>query len=343
MIGIGNVFGFSLETTWGTPAGTVDNYAWTFAGMEGIEATVVEIRGEDLQDRTSRDDQVDPGTRQAAGPVAMDLQYGGGWIMFPSILTGEDPVTTGAGPYVHTLHLGAALAGGGGGNSNLGEGITCFVDRAGTTASAGAKAWAYKGGKPKAIEFVFAMDGRCRMSADMWFQDFASFGSRLTASLPARSWMVSPSAAASPSDFFTYNATAYRAIAATIKLEQDWEGLMDLQDPTANAHAIASGMKVSGSVTIEAPESAAGSGGAFWDDYRSKTTRAMVFTAEGPTAASESLVITLHSALVTNAQDPKVAGPGTLRHTVEFEGLFDSGNSEIGTLVLTSSDTAAWS
>lgn len=342
MLGTGLATGFSLETSWGTPSGSVDNYAWSFAGMENIQSDVTQIGGESLVDRTMRDDQIAAGSRQAAGPYGFDCQFGGGWLMFPSLLTGEDPITTGAGPYTHVLHLGAALGGGGGGTTNLAEGITIFIDKTGQAAGAGEKAFSYMGGKPKGIEFSYAQDARLRMSSDMWFRDFSAFGAQFTPTLPARSWIIAPSQAAAPTDFLLYNGVAYRCTVASIKLEQEWEGLGDLQDPTANAQAIGGGFKVSVSVTIEAPDTGTTTGGAFWDDYRTKTTRPVVITSEGPTAAAESLIWNLHSCQVVNAQDPQVSGPGTVRISVELEAYFDSANSEVGTLTLLSADATAW-
>ena len=89
------------------------------------------------------------------------------------------------------------------------------------------KAFAWIGGKPKGLELTWAEDARMRMSADMLFKDFSAFGPQITPTLPTRSWIIAPSQAATPSDFFVYNSVAYRCIAASFKMEQEWEHLQE--------------------------------------------------------------------------------------------------------------------
>jgi hypothetical protein len=339
-IGIGLAIGFSEEATFGTAAGTVDNYLHTFPGMEAIKRITEKIEGDDLQARGIDSTLVDGGGRMVQGPLAHDAMYGGGWPLFLAQLIGLDPVTAGAGPYTHTFSVGGAL---GVAADNRAKGITLFIDREGQLGSASTKTAAYKGIKPTAWEIAFAYNQRARISMDLVGQDFSAWGSRLTPTLPSRSWVNSPSQAASPTAFLSYNSTTYVCRGASFRIEQerDLEN-RDLQSRIPGILQPAGRLKVTGSFTVAAPDTAASSGGAFWDDYNAVTPRAIVLTAEGPTAANESLVATIHKAIITNPGEPEVGGPGTILQTVEFEGYYDAGNSEIASLVLTSADSAAW-
>lgn len=339
-IGIGLALGFSEEATWGTVSGTVDNFFHAFPGMEGLKRMVEPIQGDDIQSRGIDSTLINAGGRRVEGPLQADLQYGGGWLLFLAQLAGNDPVTAGAGPYTHAVSLGAAL---GGASDNRAKGISVFVDREGQVAGAGAKAASYSGVKPTSLEIAFAYNARARMSCDLVGKDHAGWGTRLTPSLSTRGFIISPSQAASPSAFLQYNSVDFDCREGSIRFEQelDVEG-GDMQSPTMGRPEPNARTKVSGSVTVEAPESATGSGGVFFDDYESKTPRELILTLEGSNPANEKMVITVHKALVTNPGDPEVAGPGRVMHTVEFEGYYDSGNSEIAQLVLTSLDSAAW-
>lgn len=339
-IGIGLAIGFSEESTFGTAAGTVDNYLHTFPGQESLKRTTETIEGDDLQVRGIDSTLVDGGGRSVAGPLQADLQYGGGWLLFLAQLLGIDPTTAGAGPYTHTCSIGGAL---GTGSDNRSKGITLFVDREGMTASAAAKTAAYKGIKPTACEITFGYNARARANFDLVGQDFSAWGARLTPTLPSRGWIISPSKASTPTTFLTYNGTTYTCRGASVRIEQELDlENRDLQSRTMGQPNPNARMKVTGSFTVEAPETGASTGGAFWDDYNDKTHRAIVMTCEGATPTDEKMVLTIPDALVTKPGEPEISGPGTVLYTAEFEGYYDSGTSEIASLVLTSLDSAAW-
>jgi len=336
-IGLGTALGFSEEATWGTNASTVDNFIDVEPGALTIKHNVELIEGEELLYRGILSSQVNKGTELVEGSLAFNMRFGGGWPLFVAQLNGLDGVTAGAGPFTHTFDLGATLASG----NNLAKGITIFANREGQLAAAGSTAAAYTGCRPKAFEMAFEQNKRARASVEFLGETLDAFGTKPTVTLSARPFIVSPSAATSPTAFLTWNGTAYVVKSATVKFEQDQEERRNMQGGKLLQPVPAGWLKVGGSFTCEAPATGAGSGGAFYDDYLAKTMRALVLTCDGPTATSK-LTLNLSSALIVANPEPEIAGAGVVMTTVEWRGYYNATDARIARLVLTSDDSAAW-
>lgn len=337
-IGLGYAVGLSEEDVWGTPAGTVDNWCPTEPNTENWERTTEEIKDENTIERGIRSSMLNGGHELVKGPLEFSMQFGGGtWPLLLAQLNGIDPTTAGAVPYTHTYELGKTI----GATNNLAKGITGFADREGMLGSASQKSMTFAGGKPLSLEFILEQKKRARCKAEMMFRTLSSFGSRLTPTLSTRPFVTLPSAAVSPTAFFTYNAVQHLCQKLTVKIEQAWDERRDGQEKLIRVPSIGGMMKLTVSAEIEQPASAAASGGAFYDDYHAKTHRAAVITVDGPTTNSK-IALTVPKAMVTNPQDPKVAGGGRILQTVELVAYFDTGVGYLAQLVLTSDDATAW-
>lgn len=336
--GIGYVLGFAEESTYGTAAASADHYL--LSARDTMKKTVELIEGDgDLAYQQVLGDFLDPGNSQLAGGIEFDAQFGGGWWMFLAHLLGLDVTTTGAGPdYTHTLSLGGAL---GGSDDITDEGITLFADREGQQGSATSKTAIIAGFRPSAMELAFELNKRTRVSVEGVARAVTQ-GNRLTPTYSTLPRILSPSRNSSPTDFFQWNSTAYLATAATIRIEREQEQRRKLEDPLIVGQSPGGLLMVTGTVEVEAENTGAGTGGVWFDDYEDKALRELVITAEGATAAQQSLAFTLHEAVLTEPGTPEVVGPGVIRQTIGFKGYYDSANSEIGSAVLKTTESTAW-
>jgi hypothetical protein len=337
-IGIGHSIGFSEEATWGTVESTVDNFLDAEAGSLVVKHTSERIQGEELLYRGILSSSVAKGTEEVEGSLQFKLRYGGGWALFLAQLNGIDPTTAGAAPYTHTFNLGASIASG----NNLTKGISLFADREGMIGGAGSRASAYTGVRPTAFEIAFEQNARAAATVEFIGEALDSFVTRPTVTLSSREFIVSPSSAASPTNFLTWNGTAYVVKSASVKIEQEHERRRNMQGSKLLQPVPSGLMKITGSFTCEAPATGATSGGAFYDDYNGKTLRQLVITADGATPASAKLALTLPRCLITASPEPEIAGAGVVMTTVEWEAYYYASDARIGQLVLTTDDSTAW-
>lgn len=336
-IGIGHAIGFSEEATWGTVESTVDNFLDAEAGSLVVKHNSERIQGEELLYRGILSSSVAKGTEIVEGTLQFNLRYGGGWPLFLAQLNGIDPTTAGAGPYTHTFNLGASQASA----NNLTKGISLFADREGMLGTAGSRAAAYTGVRPTGFGVAFEQNARAAATVEFIGEALDSFVTRPTVTVSSREFIVSPSSAASPTAFLTWNGTAYVVKSASFKIEQEQEQRRHLQGPKIIQPVPGGMMKITGSFSCEAPSTGATSGGAFYDDYNAKTLRQMVLTADGSTASSK-LALTLPRCLITANPEPEIAGPGVVLTTIEWEAYYYATDARFGQLVLTSDDSTAW-
>ena len=331
--GIGTFVAFGEETTWGTAVAT-PNYLDSRPGMESLEATTTQTVVNDISEIGSDKDNVLKGPKTVAGNVTMDLRFNGtGWPMFLSHLCGKDVATTGSGPYVHTITVGAD-------KDITAKGITIHANREGVNAAGASQAYQYIGMRPTKGTLSFPGEGVATASFDCVGkdQDFTSLGTYTATTFP---FIKLPSDDSTATTFMTYNSVAYKVKSFELSIEQPVEERRQIEDSTNFAPADGGPMVVTGSFDVEVPDTTSTGGGAFNDDHHAQAFREIVVTVDGPTKANNSLAITLGKCLVTNTAEAHVGSAGLQTVTVNFRAFRD-GSTKEAVFALTNASATAW-
>lgn len=326
--GIGTIFGISEEATYGTPDAAVDNYLYAHEGFESLELTRELIENASLHGRSLDRAEVSKGRLICQGDIETAATFEGAWTMFLAHCAGKAWATAGAGPYTHTLDLGAQ-------RDMAGKGITVFLNRQGDVPAGGAQQHVYSGFRPQAVELVLPANGHVMVKAEGVAKNLA-FGALTSMTAPGGSFLKLPSNAGAPTPVFTWGGTSYVTQGdITLRIEQPHQLRYAAEDDLMLEPHPSGLMKITMSLTVEALATAAASGGAFYDDYKSKTLRAAVLTVDGATPANESLQASFGKCLITSPVDPHPDSGEIQTHSLELTAYRDGGTSA-GQIVLTS-------
>lgn len=331
--GIGTIFGVSEEAAFGTAAAAVHNFLEAEEGFESIQVNRERIDPAMLDNLMLSKDQASKGRLRADGSIDIPLRFNGGWPIFLAHLMGKAWATTGAGPYTHTLDMGATP-------DMQEKGLSLFLKRSGFDPGGTTKTWVYYGMKPQAIEINIPEMGLVTMNVDFFGKDGA-FGDHPTATFPDGNWIKTPSNASSPTSLFTWNGTAYIIRSAKIRIEQPYQVRWDPIDDKMLQPVMNGRRKILVSIVAEALDTNVGSGGQFYDDFKSKTARAAVITVDGPTPASESFNIQLGDCFISQPVDPHPQSGDVMLSNLELEAFRD-GATSAGQIELLNGSSAAY-
>lgn len=324
--GIGTVFGVSQEATFGTADTAVDNYLETEEGFESIQLERNIIQPPSLRGRSLHRQVTSKGRLSGGGDLEFPCRFDSPWTMFLAHCVQKEFATTGAGPYTHTLDLGATPDLGG-------KGLTLFINRQGFNPGGSATQHVYYGARPTAIDLMFPEEGHMKCKAEMLISNIA-YGTITSPTFATGNWIKLPSNATTPTAFFVWNGTPYIVRGdTTIRIEQPQEVRYSVEDEQMLEPALAGLMEITMQLTVEALETGASSGGAFMDDYKSRSFRSAVYTVDGPTPTSEKLTASFGDCLLTAPPDPHPQSGETQLHTLEIKAFAD-GATSAGSIVL---------
>lgn len=324
--GIGSAFGVSEESTFGTADTAVDNYLETEEGFESIEITRNIIEPASLRGRSLHRQTTSKGRLEGGGDLEFPCRFDSAWSMFLAHCVQKAFATTGAGPYTHTLDLGATPDLGG-------KGLTLFINRQGINPGGSATQHVYYGARPTAVELMFPEEGHMRAKAEMLVSNNA-YGTITSPTYQSGNWIKLPSNATSPTSFFVWNGTSYIVRGdTTLRIEQPYETRYSVEDDQMLEPALSGLMEITMQLTVEALETGASSGGVFMDDYKSMSRRTAVFTVDGPTPTTEKLTASFGDCLITSPPDPHPQSGETQLHTLELKAYAD-GATSAGSIVL---------
>jgi len=331
-VGIGGFIGWGEESSFGS-ATSASHYLQIAPGdetfqldQEFLEASHTVERGVDTAD-------VVKGMKAVSGTWSHDLRYGGGWGLLLEHLLFDESADAGAGPYTHTLSVGDYASG------MAGKGLSFIVARDGLLVSGSDVADRYYGCRPTACTITCEDNAIARAE---WTLIGAGHDTLAipTPSYPTDNFIKAPSDASSPTAGFKYGTDAsedtYPCRRWSVTISQGWDPVRVLQAPEMSEPTLAGRLEVTISAEVLFQGTGA-SGDAFTTNYRAGTPKSLILTLEGPTAASESLVLDFPNVRLTSPPDPHMTETGAIYQSLEFKA-YRSGATMEGTMTLTNSD-----
>ena len=335
-VGIGGWWGVGEETTFGT-AVTMTKFFELAPGDESLVLEQDTIEAAHTVERVVDIADTAKGPKRVSGSLAHDVRFGGGWGVLLEHLAGNRFATTGAGPYTHVMNCGQS-------NTALaGKGLTVEVFRDGMRAVAADVSWVYAGVRPTSFELAMT-DGALVRATWTLMGASQAFTTESTPSYSTASWMKSPSDAASPTATLKYGTdaseVAYTCKSWSLKIEQAHDEIREASAPAMVEPLTSDRLMITGSAEILFLGTGA-SGDPFSVAYQGKTAKSLILTLEGPTAASESLVIDMADVLLTSPPDPHGAASGAIYQTIEWKAYAD-GAGYPAVITLINSDTTVF-
>ncbi len=190
--GIAGQLGLKEESVWGTLV-TVDRFYELKSESIGYEIERIESEGIRSEQRVIRSDDWTPGTKRVSGSVELELSTKNMALIFKHALGGL--VTTGAGPYTHTLTPGTLT----------GKGLSVQVGRPSSDGTV--QPFTFNGCKITAWELAFELDQIVSLTLELVGKDQVTATALATASFTASNSLLA----------FTHGAITVAGSAVKVK------------------------------------------------------------------------------------------------------------------------------